>query len=255
MGRPGDRAEQLALEKAGLEFLAKLLLGDSLLGDGGPEGRIVEAAGEVVESGDGRNVAVDHLPRYPEAVLAAEDGGGREVDQLLEHLLERALARQGRHIQLRLLAAKPGQLALDLVGQLRGGELLAADARHRGRAHPAKAAHPGPAGAEARDDDRDQADDEDDQHDLRHEAAAEKGEHLAVGPALVRAGHRSAAGLGQAWHLAARLLGASPSSREGPHQNSILMGTRKPGPRGDPPRLLVPSSGFRRDDNRIGEAE
>ncbi len=168
---------------------------------------------EILDRGD---VAVDHLSGHAQALLAAEDGGGGEVDQLLEHLFKGALLEEGRHVELGLLAAKPGQLALGLVGQPRRGDLLALDAGDRRRAYSAKAADARAAGSEAGDHDRDQADDEDHQHDLRHEAFAENGEHLVLGPAMVRAGHRSAAGLGQAWHWSSPLLvAAAPAAREG----------------------------------------
>jgi hypothetical protein len=70
-------------------------------------------------------------------------------------------------------------LAVDLVGHLAGRDLLAlTETKVLASGGAGSSAEPAHAvGAEAGDDDRQQADAEDDQHDFRSDTAAEEGEH------------------------------------------------------------------------------
>jgi len=80
---------------------------------------------------------------------------------------------RNRHVELRLLLAGAVELAIEGIAHFRRTDLLAADPGDIAAARAAGAAQPRAAGAEAGDDDREQADAQHDEHELGEDAAAE----------------------------------------------------------------------------------
>jgi hypothetical protein len=174
LGIGGDRQQHLALNQRGRDLVAKLAFGDVLAGDRGAERLRVELAGEVAEGGDAGDLAVHHPLGRGEAVVAAERQHRLLGDQLAQYFLEGAAAEEGAEVELGLPLARLGELAGDLVGQLRRGHALVADADQLvAAAQPAdsgRRVHPGDDEG-----DHDQAQKAQDQPGGKR--AAEEGEH------------------------------------------------------------------------------